>query len=71
MADYVNIILPILTTKVPEFRLGFLAEHPKEEGYTDLQWLKKELRTWAIREYKRGKKKLAYEALAVDENIIE
>ena len=81
----IELIIP--NAKVADFRLGFLKEHPvpftfvldgegnptteKLYTYTDLKWFKKVIAGYAIREYKQGKKKLAYEALAIDENIIE
>ena len=80
------ITLTIPDNKVSDFRAGFLKEHPvplidvldgegnptgeKENQYTDLAWFKMVILRYIIGEYKEGKRRLAYEASAVDDNII-
>ena len=82
----VTITLTIPAAKVADFRVGFLAICPNNETvedsndpnilvpkYTDKQWIKVQLLNYIKSIYRRGKYKLANEAMVVeiDNDVIQ
>ena len=78
-----KITLTIPNEKLEEFRTGFLAmcpvpmiEDPENPGqqipeFTELQWFKEWIIQDLKRAYRHGKKKLAKEAVQIDEDILK
>ena len=69
----VDIIIKIPSSKLEEFKAGFLKAYPKESGETDLDHIKKFIREQLINYYKTGKVLIAQETtpVEIDEDVVE
>jgi len=71
-----DITLTVPDKKVSELKKGFLKKIPvplDDEGspeMTELQWIKHWIKQRVMREYRKGKIKLAEENAVIDEDII-
>jgi len=69
----VDITITIPNDKVDEFKIGFLRAFPKTGSDTDLQHIKKFIRTQLINYYRTGKILIAQETTEpeIDSEVVE
>lgn len=69
----VEITITIPDGKVSDFKLGFLKIYPNTLGLTDMQHIKKFIKTELLHLYKEGKVLIAQETtpVEIDEGIVE
>jgi len=69
----VDIIIKIPSSKIDEFKIGFLKAYPNENGLTDLKLIKRFIREQLMNYYKTGKVLIAQETTTpdIDEDVVE